>query len=1081
MKIRCLLVFAGIVALVGAPSGRVHAQALKGTLLGTITDSSGAVVPGVTIQINETATSFARTTVSNESGNYVFANLDPGLYRVEAMLPGFKKAVREGVELLVNSTVRVDLPLEAGGVAEVVQVSADIPLLQTDRADVGRQIEFRQLQDMPLPFNRNYQALINLVPGANRAFRPHSEFYNSQDSLSNRVNGQGRHFNNYQLEGIDNNWDDGNLTALVPPIEAISSVDVSTSNYEAEFGRASGAVVNVTLRSGTNAFHGSGFYFHKDERLAARNYFAQTKAPDDFNQFGFTFGGPIRRDRTFFFADYQGSRDHLGSTNRATIPTMAFREGDLSASTTTIYDPATGNPDGTGRLPFPGNRIPANRISPIARRILSFVPAPNLPGLGTNFEKNTVRDKTIHGFDIRVDHQFSQRDLFFMRYSFQRPVVFDPGLYGLYGGPRNDGFAGTGISRTNSPGLNYSHTFNPKLVTEVRFGLMRIRNDALNQDTGLQTSKEIGIPGANLDVWSSGLSEIRVNGYSRPIVGFSPSLPWNRAHTTFDVVNNWTRIASDHTVKFGFDLRRLRSDLQQTQAFNPRGRFTFTEGPTARNGDPRTSFANAFASFLLDQPNQIGRDLAVIFPAIRRLSVFTYLQDKWQVSQKLTIDVGLRHELWLSETPAKPGGFSNYDPETNSLQLAGIGKIPLNLGVDTPKKGFAPRFGLAYRISQRTVMRAGYGISYLFRSTNQQNFPVKQANSVDPSNSFSAAGSMATGLPAPSPVVFPADGIIRNAPPDVYSITPPNYPLSYVQSWNLALQRALPWNLALEAAYVGNHGVNIMVTRDINAGMVPGLGAAGQALNQRFGRRARTNIRIPSHSSYHALQTKFDRRFSSGFMLTTAYTFGKAIDLCTDRYCSIAINVEPRMNRGRSTEDITHVFVQSYLWDLPLGAKGRWLHSGPGRWFFGDWQVNGILTAQAGSPLNFTFSAATLNAPSNENRPNMLRRPEISGRIGPGQAWLDTSVFSAPAPNTFGTLGRNTMSGPGLVNFDFSLFRRFIVREPLAMEFRIEAFNLTNTPHFENPNTTFGSPNFGQVTTAQQDQRQFQLGVKFMF
>ncbi|HKE57080.1 MAG TPA: carboxypeptidase-like regulatory domain-containing protein, partial [Pyrinomonadaceae bacterium] len=351
----------------------VFGQAVNGSLLGTITDSNGAVLPGAKVTITEVNTNLSRSAVTNESGNYVFGNLDRGVYRIEIELTGFKKSIRDKVDVRVNNDTRVDLQLEPGEISQSVEVSATVPLLQTERADVGRQIETKQLQDMPLTFNRNFQSLLNLVPGATRAFRPHSEFFNSQDSLSTQVNGQSRLANNVQIEGIDNNHRTGLLTVLIPPIEALSSVDITTSNYEAELGRAGGAVTNVTLRSGSNQLHGSVYEFNRVDKLAARPYFATTKAHSVYNQFGFTLGGPIIKNKTFFFGDYQGIRDRRGDVTRPTIPTTDFRNGDFRAALSLpipqlIYDPATGTPDGKGRTQFQCNGvlnvICPDRISP---------------------------------------------------------------------------------------------------------------------------------------------------------------------------------------------------------------------------------------------------------------------------------------------------------------------------------------------------------------------------------------------------------------------------------------------------------------------------------------------------------------------------------------------------------------------------------------------------------------------------------------------------------------------------------------------------------------------------------------------
>src|SRR3954468_690246 len=375
---RTLGVFATIVLLVLASSAVAAGQAVKGSLLGNVSDASGLVLPGVTVTITEVNTNISYSTLSNDSGYYIFSNLKDGIYRVVSELSGFKRIVRDGVEVPVNTTVRVDLKMEVGAIEESVTVVGASPLLQTDRADTSRIIESIHLAEVPLGFNRNFQGMMVTVPGATRPFRPHSEFFNAQDSLSTNVNGQSRLAHNVQIEGIDDHHRTGLLTTLIPSAEAIETVNISTSAYDAEFGRAGGAITNVTLKSGTNSLKGSVFAFGNNEKTNAPGYFTHTAPPGDYLQSGFTLGGPIQHDKLFFFGDYQHTRDNAGRTTRAVIPPTAYRTGDFSTSPTKIYDPLTGNADGTGRTPFPNNIIPADRLSPIARAILANVPQPNV-------------------------------------------------------------------------------------------------------------------------------------------------------------------------------------------------------------------------------------------------------------------------------------------------------------------------------------------------------------------------------------------------------------------------------------------------------------------------------------------------------------------------------------------------------------------------------------------------------------------------------------------------------------------------------------------------------------------------------
>jgi hypothetical protein len=537
-------------------------------------------------------------------------------------------------------------------------------------------------------------------------------------------------------------------------------------------------------------------------------------------------------------------------------------------------------------------------------------------------------------------------------------------------------------------------------------------------------------------------------------------------------------------VKWGTDVRVNRDDLLQTQTFSPRGRFNFRAGTTALNGGGVSGFANSFASFLLDLPSDYGRDLALTFPEVRQKTLFSYVQDKWTVSQKLTLNFGLRHEIYFSPTPMFPGGFSNYNPPTNSLELAGIGGVPSNMGRRTNYKDFAPRFGFAYRVNEKTVVRGGYGISidpsfpddkYAF------NYPVQQNNGFTGPNTYAAAGSMAAGFPSPLVASIPADGIITKTDPNSFYLSVPlDLRETYIQSWNLTVERALPGNFALSTAYVGNHAVGVLVQRNINAGSVFGTGAAGQPLNQLFGRKAETRTWVGTNVNYNALQVKLDRRFSNGFLLTTAYTYQKAINYADDNG-GLLINSVPSLNRGRTGSDRTHTFVQSYIYELPFGPNKRWLHAGIARWVLGDWQVNGIFSDYSGLPLDIRISNSSLNTPGNINRPDMIGKPTILGGIGPGKKWFDVTAFGQPAPGKFGTTGRNILNGPKLVNIDLSLFRKFRVTERTNAEFRAESFNFANSPHFDRPQSTLGGTAFGEITSAMADHRLIQFGLKITF
>src|SRR2546427_2596925 len=859
------------------PSSRLQGQAVNATLLGTVTDVSGAVVPGTKVEIREVNTGSTRSIVTNESGNYVFADLPPGQYQVSVEKQGFKKEVHAAVDVLVNSTVRVDLKLEPGALSETVEVTADTPMLQTDRVDIGQKIETRQVEDLPLGFKRNFQNLLNLVPGTVRAHRDHSEFFNSQDSLSTEVNGQARQFNNLLVEGVDDNERTGLLQIYIPPAEAIQTVDVSTSNYAAEFGRAGGAVTNVILKSGTNAFHGAAYEFNRISALAAKPFFQTlAKAPTTYNYYGGNVGGAIIRNRLFFFGDILRIDDSRGKFDILTVPRDDFRGGNFGAVTQLIYDPyqttdathatlaldASGNPipvAPASRTPFPNNMIPASRFSPLALKILALVPHTNVtnPGLSNNYQQNTRFLKNTTAFDTKFDFNRKDNDRFAFRFSRAVQSLNDQPIFGLAGGPKGGGFQGTGEQHVQSGALNHTHVFSPSLIVETRVGVSHYRNIAHNSDFGSKASDALGITGVNLDAFTSGLTGIDIqNGFSSPMVGYSASLPWDRGETNINAVTNWTKIHRNHTFKWGVDVRRLRDDLVQAQTFSPRGVFRFGTSTTAlvtSNTTSATSRGNNFAAFLIDAPTEVGRDVSVISGSWRETELFSYGQDKWQPTSKLTLDLGLRWELYFPPTARPSGGYSNYDPTSNTLVLAGIGGNPLNRGRDTSYHYFAPRFGLAYRFTDKFVLRGGFGISYEPFPNNQYawNYPVRQANGTNQATTISLPqwpggqiASMSFGFPAPAPAVPPSNGIIsgicQNPPvPGVaciglgsqYNVVDKNFQQPYVESWNLAVERALPKNFVLDVAYVGNHGVDIPMDYDLNAAVAFGpFDNAGKAL-----------------------------------------------------------------------------------------------------------------------------------------------------------------------------------------------------------------------------------------------------------
>jgi hypothetical protein len=1079
-------------------SGAAHAQAVSGTLLGNVTDQGGLAMPGAAVTITETSTNISLTATTNESGTYTFPSLKDGTYRVVAELSGFKKVIRDGVIVPVNTTIRVDLRMEVGALEESITVIAQSPILQTDRTDTGRIIESKMVSDMPLTFNRNFQSILITVPGSTRPHREHSAFFNSQDSLAVEINGQPRMANNTLIEGLDNNQKTGLLQVIIPAADALETVSVSTSNYDAEFGRSGGAVTNVTLKSGTNSFKGSVFLFGNTDATNASDYFTHLKAPTKFVNSGFTLGGPIVKNKFFFFGDYQRTIDNFGYVVRAIVPTLAMRNGDFSAVSQRIYDPFTGDVNGNNRAVFAGNVVPQARFSPIARRLIGFIPAPNIDGapLGqNNYQKAQTREKTTDGFDAKVNLTASAKDQVSYRVSFMRPVVFDPGPFGEYGGPANDGFAGTGTNKSVSTAATWTRAFSGSTLLDVRGGLNYYHNIALSQGDGLTTSSEIGIPGANIDEFTSGLSRFEIGGYTNPTLGFSPSLPWDRSEKTWNVATSLTKLKATHTIKVGGEWRTNKDVLLQTQdAGGSRGRFIFNASGTGSPAETGslTGLANSFASFLLDWPNGVARDLKVIDqPGTKHWAVAGFIHDKWQARSHLTVDLGLRWEYYdpLQGIDGK-GTLANYDPATNTIRVAGYGSTTNAVNVKKNFTNWAPRTGVSWRLNDRSVVRAGYGASAIPFPDNRYafTFPVKQNYQGTVANGFQRAGTMVAGFPAPVFASIPADGVIPAAGSllnSTYDVIPPGLHEGTLHSWNVAFQRELPFSFAADIAYVGNRGVDLVMDVDTNASMAYGSGNNGRAQFAQYNRTGTSRTRTNDNKSrYHSLQVKLDRRFQGGLMITNSYTLSRSWDYVNEN-TSIGTPIDFALSWSRSNFDRLHSYTLSSIYELPFGPRKRWMTDSMAGRIVGGWQISGLFIAQSGTPLTITGNGTLLNTPGNTAFANLTGEQKILGGLGPGLLYFDPSVYSLPAAGLQGNMTRNSgPEGPGFWEIDGALFKRFGIGTSRYAEIRVDAFNVTNSVRWGNPGVGYSTATgntFGQITGTTGGQRTLRFGARFAF
>jgi hypothetical protein len=579
-------------------------------------------------------------------------------------------------------------------------------------------------------------------------------------------------------------------------------------------------------------------------------------------------------------------------------------------------------------------------------------------------------------------------------------------------------------------------------------------------------------------------------------MGYSASMPWIRAEANIDLVNNWTKVIRNHTLKMGGDLRRVRDDLLQDQTFSPRGAFTFGESQTSEAG-AKTNVANDIASFLLDVPSQTGRDLNTFFPAYRQWWFFAFASDKWQATSKLTLDLGVRWEFYPPATPKIAGGFSNYDPTTNNLVLAGLGGNPSNLGMQTRYRYFAPRTGFSYRATDTTVIRGGFGISYapFPDNTYAYNYPVRANNSYQPGGTsaytpavLSDGVTVATfqaGFPAPVPVTIPTNGIIpANTPAltsQVYTVIPKNFKNPYVESWNVAVQQAFAGNLSMQLAYVANHGVDIAGSQNINLPSYYGGGNTSDPEYAPFKRTAATNLYFQGFSSnYQSLQAQLNKRTSYGLAFTTAFTWGKGLGYVSSDDGGLIFYINQRRNYAPNDFDRLLNYEQSFTYELPFGRGHNHLNTGVAAVALGGWKVAGIISAVSGTPFTVYANGGSLNTPGTAQTASLVGPYKVTHGIGPNTYWLDPTAFGQPSgcptgtPCTpqnvgLGNTGRNQFRGPGYIQDNVSLFKSFGIFREAALELRIEAFQLSNTPQFNNPNSgsgnIFTSGNFGRVTS----------------
>lgn len=1086
------------------PAG-AYGQVLYGSLVGNVTDPNQASVPAASVHLLNVLTGSGFDTRTDSQGEYHFNNVQSGMYEVQCSAAGFRSFRRTAIQVQANEVVRVDIPLELGEASQSIVVTAENPLLQTDHSDVHKDLSQKELTDLPVGGYRNYQSLLGLVPGVTPPADANSIAGNPAGSQVMNVNGTGYGNNNTRVDGASNTylWLP-HLTAYVSPIESIGSVNVVTNSYDAEQGFAAGAVVSVETKSGTNAFHGSAFEYSTNSRLRARNFFDATTGvlPKNLiNQFGGTLGGPIRKNKLFFFGSYEGMRQRQSSSRFATVPIAANRTGDFSANGTTLYDPTTGAANGTGRQPFPNATIPAARIDAISRQILALVPAPTRSGTANNDYLSAPLLIDRNNYDGKINWNPSSRATVFGRYARFDYSTFDQPALGAAGGTGvASGFPGHDQGTVHSLTAGGTYLFSPVLLVDGHFGFTQQgqygQDTFYGQNIGLDVLK---IPGTNgPTIRESGFPGFQVSGFEG-MGGYVNSSPRFRTDRQYQYAVNFSMTHGAHNLRWGAEMyRQEMNHYQPAGTYGPRGGFSYAGGATSLSGGAASNSFNSLAAFLLGLPSAFGKSIPTSDEMRTRLWNYGfYVRDRWQVSRNLTLNLGVRYEYYPMVT-RDVGGVGRYDWTTNRVLIGGFGQTPLSTGVSLNTHQFAPRLGLAWRLGGRTVIRTGYGISidpFPLAIPLRSSFPTVIDETFAAPNSFQPAGRTADGIPLLTLPDISSGSVALPASVATQTIEH-NFRRGYVQSFNFTVQRELRGGFSAQAGYVGSRSIRLTNLVNINSAP-PGGGVAGQPYFPAFGRQAATTLHDPAFTSnYNALQAQLTRRFVKGLSLNASYTYSKALGYGANNDSSLFFNTPVAIARNRTVLpfDRTHNLRLYGLYELPLGKGKPWLHSGWAARLAGGWQANAVSSFHTGTPFTVTASGTSLNAPGNSQTADQVESSVGMPReVGTGASWFDPAAFRPVTAVRFGTAGLDILRGPGLVNLDLGLFRAFRLAERWNLQFRAEAFNSTNTPHFNNPaanssslvlntdNSIRSLGGFSQVTSAVNDSRQIRFALRLSF
>ena len=1082
------------------------AQFDTATVLGTVRDSNGSVLPGVTVTLKNIGTSIAVNTQTDADGNFQFTNVRIGDYRVSAEKSGFSTAVAERVNVTVSARQRVDLAMQPGAVTETVVITDAAQLLETDSSVRGQVVQREQIVNLPLN-GRSSANLALLTPGIRESSQ--NAATGSGREASFNVNGLRNTFNNFMLDGVDNNaYGTSNQSFSSQVVQsspdAIAEFKLQTNTYSAEFGRSGGAVFNASYRSGTNEFHGSLWEFHRNSALNATGFFKPvggTKPPLIRNQFGFTAGGPIIKDRTFFFLDYEGFREIQKNLVFSTIPTLEQRQGILTAA---VRDPLTGTTYAAGTA------IPMTNF---ARKVLNELPAPNVPGVVNSNYRELVPNRGYNDkFNIKLDHKFSDRLSVFTRVSHRKANNFEgPNIPGPSGSNQN------GIINILNQQLvgGATYVFANASALDVRLGISRIEAGKKPPLTGGPSVRELyGITGLPEDrTITGGLTTQTINGYSQ--LGRQATNPQFQNPFNVNPRVNYSFTLGKHSLKTGYEYLAVNTDVQDT---NPlMGLDTYAGQFSRPAGAPANALLYNLADFMFGARSQYEfADLLVV--NLRRRLHYAYLQDDFKVNQKLTLNLGVRYEFATPYYEAQ-NRQSNYDPKTNSIIRAKNGSLYDRALVDPDYNNWAPRLGFAYNILDKTVVRGGYGIGYVHfnrigsADVLATNFPqITRANVTQLAPS--ATNPRCTGTVFAEGCFRPTqDGYPSALPNNVVLHIPRDQRTAYIQNWQLSVQRELSPSMLLDVAYVGNHAVKLILLADLNQARPNNVGE-NLPLDARRpipGFRSISAVLPAAFSNYHALQVKFERRFTKGLYVLNSFTWSKAIDNVSQVLEEPGGNTGNPQNlynlaadRGLSPYDQPFNNTTSFVWELPFG-KGRAFWSDMPYALdaiVGGWTVTGINTMTSGQTVTFRYtpSPVTANLPSFIGgvalRPNLVGNPILPKNERTIDRYFNTEAIRLPSVNQpFGNAGRNIGRGDSFYQFDFGLQKSFalpFINEASRLEFRTEFFNLLNKTNFNAPN---GSANgivfdangrltsggvFGQVrSTAPARQIQFALKLSF--